>query len=106
MFFSTLKAFLVVVCLATVGFCQTRKKATVAVPTRKDDMAFMLLWFKETFDNFQQVYKEKEDKDLEALKLAFYQDGKDPALDYVWSLPESRLNGTNTRWFSAGFTQE
>ena len=61
-FFTALKVFLMVVCLANVCFCQTRKKPAVVAPTLKDDMALMLSWFKGEFDNFQQVYKEKEDK--------------------------------------------
>jgi CpeT/CpcT family (DUF1001) len=31
-------------------------------PSLKDDMTLMLQWFEGEFDNFQQVYKEKEDK--------------------------------------------
>lgn len=41
---------------------QKNKKPTTSLNLLKDDMQLMLSWFEGEFDNFQQVYKEKEDK--------------------------------------------
>jgi CpeT/CpcT family (DUF1001) len=52
----TLFTLCLVCALASVAQKNTAK------PSLKDDMKLMLQWFEGEFDNFQQVYKEKEEK--------------------------------------------
>ncbi len=44
-------------------------------------------------------------KDLEVLKLAIYEEGKDKAVAYTWASPGSKNIGINMRWFQAGLTR-
>ena len=64
-FFTAPTAFLLLICLANLGFAQSRKKMLFPAPALQTDLSLMLSWFKGEFDNFQQVYKEKEDKATE-----------------------------------------
>lgn len=48
----------------------------------------------------QRVYR--GERDIEVLKLAVYEEGKDESLAYTWSEPTSTNIGMNLRWFQAG----
>lgn len=44
-------------------------------------------------------------KDVEVLKLAIYEDGKDKALIYTWAEPGAKRVGVNLRWLQIGLTK-
>lgn len=51
----------------------------------------------------QRVYR--GERQVDVLKLAVYQEGKDESLAYTWSEPSSTNIGMNLRWFQAGCTK-
>ncbi len=44
--------------------------------------------------------------DTTVLKLALYEDGKDKAITYIWSEPETKRIGMNLRWMQVGLTKK
>ncbi len=44
-------------------------------------------------------------KDLEVLKLALYEDGKNEALDFAWTSSNAGMIGMNVKWFQSSFSK-